>query len=261
MSGVSPAAQVDKTARLAANVTVEPGACVGANCQIGEGTTIGRNSIVWSGTKIGANNRVFPFCSLGGEPQDKKYAGEDAPLVIGDNNTIREYCFFNKGTAASGGTRVGNGNWIMAYVHVAHDCVVGDGVVVANTAQLAGHVEVEDGAVLGGGSLYHQFVRVGALAMVGGGEALRHDIPPYCLCGEGSVGVNVEGMRRAGFAAAAIEQTRRAYRLLYRSGLPLQEARAQIEALAAAAPQAPAQTLARFLGKPNLRLLRPRRRA
>ena len=174
-------------------------------------------------------NRVFPFCSLGGEPQDKKYRGEKTALTVGDNNTIREYCFFNRGTVGGGGaTKIGDNNWIMGYTHLAHDCVLGGGAIVANGAQFAGHVEVGDGAVIGGGALFHQFLRIGARAMVGGGEAVRQDIPPFAMSARGAVGVNAEGMRRAGFGARARAQIQKAYRILYLANLPLEESRRQI---------------------------------
>lgn len=249
---------VHESARLGDGTRVEDGAVVEADCVVGANCWIGRNSIVWRGTRLGDNNRVFPFCSLGGEPQDKKYAGEDAPLVVGNGNTIREYCFINKGTAASGETRVGNDNWIMAYAHAAHDCVIGSGAVVANAVQLAGHVTVGDRAVVGGGVLFHQYRRLGVGAMVGGGEVLRHDVPPYALAAEGVVSVNVEGMRRGGFSVEVIAAMRAAYRTLYREGLGLGDAAAAIaEHPLAGGP--PLSELVAFLRFPNLHLLRPRR--
>lgn len=259
MASVHPTASVGGGVELAADARIDAGAVIEDGCKIGGGTSIGRNSIIWRGTVIGANNRVFPFCSLGGEPQDKKYAGEEAPLIIGDGNTIREYCFINKGTAANGETRIGARNWIMAYVHVAHDCVMGDDNTVANGAQLAGHVVVGDRVVIGGGVLFHQFRRVGTGAMLGGGEKMRQDAPPYSLCGDGVVGVNAEGMRRHGFSDDEIGAVRRAYRLLYRADLSLQAATAAIRELPGAAVS-PLRELIDFLSLPDLRLLRPRRR-
>ena len=258
---IHPSAEVHPSAVLGEGVCVDAGAVVEADCRIGAGTSIGRNTIIWRGTVLGEGNRVFPFCSLGGEPQDKKYQGEEAPLVIGDGNTIREYCFINQGTAASGETRIGSGNWIMAYVHVAHDCNIGSNTVVANAVQFAGHVEVGDRAIIGGGALFHQFRRVGAGAMVGGGEHMRHDIPPYALVAEGVVAVNTEGMTRAGYDADTIAAVRRAYKTLYREGLSLPDAAAQIAAMPEAADAGPLAQLAAFLQQPDLQLLRPRPRA
>lgn len=255
---IHPAAEVHASAQLGAGVRVEAGAVVEEGCTIGRDTVIGRHSIIWRNTVLGAGNRIFPFCSLGGEPQDKKYRGEDAPLVIGDGNTIREYCFINQGTAASGETRIGNGNWIMAYVHVAHDCIIGNNAVIANAVQFAGHVEVGDGAIIGGGALFHQFRRIGAGAMVGGGESLRHDVPPYALVGEGVVSVNSEGMSRAGYDAQVVAAMRRAYKTLYREGLSLPEAAEAIAAMPEA-KEGPLAQLAEFLQQPELHLLRPRR--
>lgn len=257
---ISPAAEVDPAARLGDGVTVASGAVIEADCIIGSGSAIGRNSIIWRGTVIGSGNRIFPFCSLGGEPQDKKYTGEEAPLIIGDNNTIREYSFINKGTAANGETRLGNDNWIMGYVHAAHDCIIGSGNIIANAVQLAGHVIIGDRVVLGGGVLVHQFRRIGSGAMLGGGEHLRCDVPPFALAGEGVVSVNREGMRRHNYSPEAIQAIQRAYKILYRDGLPLAEAAAEIAALPEAA-EPPLAELHAFLQQPGLNLLRPRGRA
>ena len=257
---ISPAAHIDPSAQLGDGVTVAAGAVIEADCVIGSGTSIGRNSIIWRDTVLGSGNRVFPFCSLGGEPQDKKYTGEEAPLIIGDNNTFREYCFINKGTAANGETRIGSGNWIMAYVHAAHDCIIGDDNIIANAVQLAGHVTVGDRVVLGGGVLVHQFRRIGSGAMLGGGEHLRCDVPPYALAGEGVVSVNREGMRRYGVSAEVIQAMQRAYKILYRDGLALADAAAEIAAMPEAA-QPPLAELYAFLQLPELNLLRPRARS
>ena len=229
MPQIAAGAQVSREAILADDVVVGPGAIVEGGCTVGGGSSIGAHSILWEGTRLGRGNRVFPFCSLGGEPQDKKYRGEKTALTVGDNNTIREYCFFNRGTVGGGGaTKIGDNNWIMGYTHLAHDCVLGGGAIVANGAQFAGHVEVGDGAVIGGGALFHQFLRIGARAMVGGGEAVRQDIPPFAMSARGAVGVNAEGMRRAGFGARARAQIQKAYRILYLAGLSLEESRRQI---------------------------------
>ncbi len=179
-------------------------------------------------------NRIFQFASLGEQPQDKKYAGEPTTLEIGDRNTIREFCTFNRGTIQdAGATRVGNDNWIMAYVHVAHDCQVGNQTIFANNAQLAGHVQVGDWAILGGFTVVHQFVRIGAHSMTAMGTILLQDLPPYVTAsGNPSAphGINSEGLKRRGFSADAIAALKRAYKALYRNGLKLEEATAQITA-------------------------------
>lgn len=263
MPCIAAGAQVSDSACLADDVQVGVGAIIEKDCTIGAGTSIGAYSIIWRGTRLGAGNRVFPFCSIGGEPQDKKFHGEDSRLVIGDNNTIREYCFINRGTAGGGGeTRIGNNNWIMGYVHLAHDCCLSDDSTIANCAQFAGHVQVGNGAVIGGGALFHQFRRIGALAIIGGGEAVRQDVPPFAMVARGTVAVNGEGLRRAGFAQQVIARIKEAYRHLYAADLPLAEARQTIAGMAATESgdaAAPLQQLADFLAHRNLELIRPSR--
>lgn len=205
MTTIETGAFVAPTAELADDVVIGRNAIVEAGCNIESGSRVGAHSIIWRGTHIGKNNRIFPFCSIGAEPQDKKFKGEETTLLVGDDNTIREYCSFNRGTALGGGqTRIGNGNWVMAYVHVAHDCCIGNNTIISNCAQFSGHVEIDDSAIIGGGSLFHQFRHVGAGAMVGGGEAIRQDIPPYALFARGTIAVNTEGMRRNGFSSHTI---------------------------------------------------------
>ncbi|MCS6944566.1 MAG: acyl-ACP--UDP-N-acetylglucosamine O-acyltransferase [Sutterellaceae bacterium] len=228
MARVHPTAIVDPRARLAPDVEVGPYVMIGPNVEIGAGTTIGAHTVIQGRTTIGRGNRIYPHCSLGGPPQDKKYGGEDTQLVIGDGNTIREFCTMNTGTVQDRGvTRVGNDNWIMAYVHIAHDCVVGDHTILANSAQLGGHVRVGDWAILGGLTGVHQFVTIGAHAMTAAGTILLQDLPPFVM-GAGNPaqarGLNVEGLRRRGFSAAAIAALRRAYRILYREGLSAEQA-------------------------------------
>jgi UDP-N-acetylglucosamine acyltransferase len=188
--------------------------------------------VIQGPTTIGRNNRVFHFCSLGEAPQDKKYNGEPTALEIGDGNTIREYCTINRGTAQDVGvTRIGNDNWIMAYVHVAHDCQIGSHTILANAVTLAGHVHVEDYAILGGATLVHQFCRLGAHIIVGGGSRLRQDVPPYVMADGAEVkphGLNVEGLKRRGFSAETITHLKRAYKTIYKSGLTLEEAKQQL---------------------------------
>ena len=228
MLKIADTALIEKGAELGEDVELGEFAVVRGGARLGDRVAVGAHSVICDGTVVGAGTRIFSHCSMGAEPQDKKFRGEETGLLIGENNVIREFCFFNRGTAADGATRVGDGNWIMGYVHVAHDCRVGDGATIANAVQIAGHVEIGDGAALGGGVLIHQFSRVGRGAMVGGGEKIRMDVPPFALCAEGRVGVNAEGMRRAGFSAADIAAVKAAFRDLYRAGLPLEEAREKI---------------------------------
>lgn len=231
---IHPTALVDAGARLGENVVVGPYAVIGAGVEIGDGTHIGSHAVIEGPTTIGRDNRIYPFVSLGAAPQDKKYGGEPTRLEIGDRNTIREFCTFNRGTAQdAGATRLGNDNWIMAYVHLAHDCQVGNHTIFANNAQLAGHVHVGDWAILGGFTVVHQFVRIGAHCITGMGTILLQDAPPYVTAsGNPAVphGINSEGLRRRGFAAESIAAIKRAYKSLYRSGLKLDEAIAAIAA-------------------------------
>jgi UDP-N-acetylglucosamine acyltransferase len=240
MAQVHPTAIVERGAQLADDVEVGPYAVIGSKVQIGAGTRIGAHAVVQGRTRIGANNRIFAFCAIGGEPQDKKYRGEDTELLIGDGNTIREYCTFNTGTVQGGGiTRVGSQNWIMAYVHVAHDVLIGDHVILANSVQLAGHVSVGDWAILGGITGVHQFVRIGAHAMTGAGTTLLQDLPPYVICNGNPAqphGINVEGLKRRGFAPDCIRALRRAYKTVYKEGRTVADACGEIDALASAAP-------------------------
>lgn len=246
-------ALVDPQAELAADVQVGPYAVVGPQVRIGAGTSIGAHAVLSGRTSIGRDNRIFSHAAIGGIPQDKKYAGEDTELVIGDGNTIREFCTFNIGTAQGGGvTRVGSDNWVMAYAHVAHDCRIGDHCIVANAVTLAGHVEVGDWVVLGGLTGVHQFVRIGSHAMAGGGTILLQDLPPFVICNGNPAaahGLNSEGLRRRGFAPEAIAALRRAYKVLYREGLTAAAACEQIEAMAADEPASAAdlRTLAAFV--------------
>jgi UDP-N-acetylglucosamine acyltransferase len=234
---IHPAAIVHPGAKIGSGVEIGPYSIIGEHVEIGDDTWIGPHVVIEGRTRIGRENRIFQFSSLGGIPQDKKYAGEPTRLEIGDRNTIREYCTFNIGTQQdSAATRVGSDNWIMAYVHIAHDCQVGDNTVFSNGASLAGHVQVGDWAILGGFSGVHQFVRVGAHSFCGGCALLLQDLPPYIIVGgipAAPHGINSEGLRRRGFTEEAIRAIKQAYRLLYRNGLSLAEAREQISALAA----------------------------
>ncbi len=220
-------AVVHAGAQLGAGVAVGPFSIIGEHAVIGEGSVIGPHVVIAGHTRIGRNNRIHPFCSIGGEPQDKKYGGEPTGVEIGDGNTIREYVTINRGTAQDAGvTRLGSDNWIMAYVHLAHDCQVGSHTIFANLAQLAGHVHIDDWVILGGGTLVHQFVHVGAHAFTGMSTYLDRDLPPFVKAAGHMAkpfGINSEGLRRRGFAAATIAALKKAYRTVYREGLSQQE--------------------------------------
>jgi len=221
-------------AKLASGVSVGPYSIIGEHVEIGEGSTIGPHVLIEGRTRIGVKNRIFGFSALGGAPQDKKYGGEATSLEIGDRNTIREFCTFNCGTAQdTGTTRLGNDNWIMAYVHIAHDCQVGNHTTFANAATLAGHVHVGDYAVLGGFTGAHQFVSIGAHSITGVATVLLQDLPPYVMAAGNTAkpfGINSEGLKRRGFSAEQIGAIKRAYKTLYRTGLSLEEARERISA-------------------------------
>jgi UDP-N-acetylglucosamine acyltransferase len=242
MAHVHSTALVERGAQLAETVTVGPYAIVGEHVRIGARTTIGAHCVIEGRTTIGADNRIFQFCSLGAVPQDKKYAGEPTELAIGDRNTVREFCTFNIGTAQdSGVTRVGDDNWIMAYVHIAHDCQVGSQTILANNATLAGHVHLGDWAFIGGLTGVHQFVKIGAHAMAGFASAVTQDVPPFMTVDGNPLavrGFNIEGLRRRGFSAARIAAVKRMHRLLYSSGKTFDDARASIAALASTMPEA-----------------------
>lgn len=238
---IHPTAIVHPGAKLGADVEIGAYSIIGEHVEIGDRTRIGPHVVVEGRTRIGCDNEIFQFCSIGAAPQDKKYDDEPTLLEIGDRNTIREFCSFNVGTAQdAGATRVGNDNWIMAYVHVAHDCVVGNHTIFANNATLAGHVHIGDWAILGGFTGVHQFVRVGAHSFCGVGTVLLQDLPPYVTVAGNPAkphGINSEGLRRRGYSAEAIGAIKRAYRSLYRAGLTLDEARATIADMAVTAPE------------------------
>ncbi|MCW3478521.1 acyl-ACP--UDP-N-acetylglucosamine O-acyltransferase [Neisseriaceae bacterium JH1-16] len=230
-------AVVDPRAELADDVEVGAYSIIGPNVKIDSGTWIGPHVVVEGHTTIGKDNRIFQFCSMGAMPQDKKYAGEPTRLVIGDRNTIREFCTFNLGTAQDEGvTSVGDDNWIMAYVHLAHDCRVGNNTIFANNASLAGHVTIEDWVILGGFSTVHQFCVVGKHSMLAFTAAVAQDVPPYVMAaGNRAVpaGINSEGLKRRGFTPEAIRNIKNAYKTLYRQGLSYDDAKAAIIAQAA----------------------------
>jgi UDP-N-acetylglucosamine acyltransferase len=242
MATIHPTAIIELGAELGESVSVDAYTIVRAGVRIGEGTRIGPHCVIEGRTTIGRDNTVFQFCSIGAVPQDKKYAGEPTELHIGDRNTIREFCTFNVGTSQDAGvTRLGSDNWIMAYVHIAHDCQVGDQTILANNATLAGHVHVGDWVIVGGLSGVHQFVKIGAHAFVGFASHVSQDVPPYMLVDGNPLavrGFNVEGLRRRGFDAPRIAAVKQMHRLLYRDGKTFDEARAAIVQLGVDTPAA-----------------------
>jgi UDP-N-acetylglucosamine acyltransferase len=242
MTQIHPTAIVDPQAQLDSSVSVGPYTIIGPHVKIGDGTTVGPHCVIEGHTTIGRDNRIFQFSSLGAIPQDKKYAGEPCELVIGDRNTVREFSTFNIGSPGGGGvTRVGNDNWLMAYVHLAHDCIVGDNTIFANNAQLAGHVEVGDWVILGGFTTVHQFVRIGAHGMTALNTMLVADQPPFVMS-QGQPGqarsMNFEGLRRRGFTAGRIAAVKAMHKALYREGLTLEHSRQRIAELAESTPEA-----------------------
>ncbi|MDA0238022.1 MAG: acyl-ACP--UDP-N-acetylglucosamine O-acyltransferase [Proteobacteria bacterium] len=234
-------AVIDLGAQISADVEIGAYSIIGKSVSIGSGTRIGSHTVITGKTSIGAKNHIFHHVSLGEQPQDKKYAGEETALEIGDGNVIREFCTFNTGTVQDKGkTVIGSRNWIMAYVHVAHDCIVGDDVILANCTQLSGHVEIGDFAMLGGFTCIHQFCRVGAHALTGLGSVVLSDVPPYVTCNGNAAkphGINAEGLKRRGFSRESIRTIREAYKVLYRSSLSLEEAKEEISHMVKDAPE------------------------
>jgi UDP-N-acetylglucosamine acyltransferase len=241
VTAIHATAVVDPGAELHSSVTVGPYTVIGPHVRIGAGTTVGPHCVIEGHTTIGQDNRIFQFNSLGAIPQDKKYAGEPCELVIGDRNTIREFCTFNIGSPGdSGVTRVGDDNWIMAYVHLAHDCVVGNHTIFANNSQLAGHVQVGDWVILGGFTVVHQFVRLGAHSMTAMCSLLFADLPPFVMCqGQPAAArsMNYEGLRRRGFSAERISGVKAMYKALYRDDLTLEQAKQRIAELDVSQPE------------------------
>jgi UDP-N-acetylglucosamine acyltransferase len=238
---IHPTAIVDPSAELAGDVCVGPYAIIGPGVQIDSGTTIGPHAVIKGPTRIGRDNRIFQFASVGEDPQDKKYRGEVTRLEIGDRNVIRESATIHRGTMQDKGvTRIGHDNLFMAYTHVAHDCVVGNSVIMANAASLAGHVQVDDFAILGGFSLVHQFCKIGQYSFSAMGSVINRDIPPYIIIGGSPTkphGINAVGLERQGFGSESIRQIRKAYKIVYKSGLKLEEAIQTLEELAGEAPE------------------------
>ncbi|HEX2083211.1 MAG TPA: acyl-ACP--UDP-N-acetylglucosamine O-acyltransferase [Xanthomonadaceae bacterium] len=230
-------ASVDPSARLGEGVSIGAFSLIGADVEIGAGTVIGPHCSVLGPTRIGRDNRILGHAAIGGEPQDKKFAGEQTRLEIGDRNTIREFVTFNRGTGGGGGvTRIGSDNWILAYSHVAHDCIVGDHCIFSNNATLAGHVTVGDHVILSGFAGVHQFCRIGAHAFIGMGAFVNGDVPPFVMVAQEGYGkprgINTEGLKRRGFDPARLTAIKRAYRTLYMSGAKLDQAKAQLAELA-----------------------------
>jgi UDP-N-acetylglucosamine acyltransferase len=245
MSRIHPSAIIDPKAALDSSVEVGAYSIIGPNVSIGEGTVVGPHVVIEGHTTIGRDNKFFQFSSIGAAPQDKKWNGEPTRLEVGDRNTVREFCTFNLGTAQDAGvTRLGNDNWISAYVHLAHDCQVGSNTIFSNNAQLAGHVEVGDWAILSGYAGVHQFCKIGAHAFIGMYTSLTQDVPPFVLVSgnpAGARGTNIEGLKRRGFTRAQIDGIRSAYKLVYRSGLTLEQAKAALQEEETAAPDAAAE--------------------
>ena len=255
-AGIHPSAVIDPAARLHASVSVGPFTVIGPDVTIGAGTVIGAHCVIEGKTTIGERNQIFQFNSLGGAPQDKKYKGEPTELVIGNDNTIREFCTFNTGTVQDAGvTRVGDHNWIMAYVHLAHDCQ-GNHTIFANNTQLAGHVQVGDWAILGGFTVVHQFCRIGAHAFTAMNTLLFADLPPFVMCqGQpaSARSMNFEGLRRRGFSPDRLQAVKAMHRLLYRDSLTLKQAMAEVARLPESHPEAAGdvQLMSQFLSQVN----------
>lgn len=231
---------IDPSARIAENVTIGPWTMIGANVEIGEGSWIGPHAVIKGRTRIGKHNKIYQFASIGEDPQDKKYAGEDTLLEIGDHNVIRECCTINRGTVQAGGvTRIGDDNLFMACVHIAHDCIIGNHVIFANHASLAGHVIVQDYAIFSGFSGVHQFCTIGAHSFLGGGTLVGKDVLPYIIAHgheAKAFGLNTEGLKRRGFSNEVINNLRRAYKIIFRMNLTVGQA---IEQLNEVLPECP----------------------
>lgn len=238
---IHPTAIIDPSAELDSSVVVGAYAVIGPDVKIDAGTRISSHVAINGPTVIGKNNQIFQFSSLGEAPQDKKYKGEPTLLEIGDNNTIREFCTFNRGTVQDKGTtKIGNDNWIMAYVHIAHDCQIGNHTIFANNASLAGHVDIYDHAILGGFTLIHQFCKIGSHVITAVGSVVFKDIPPYVTAAGYDAkphGINAEGLKRRGFSSDSILQIKRAYKILYRKGLTLDEAKAELLTMQSQTPE------------------------
>lgn len=260
---IHPTALIDPKAQLHSSVSVGAYSIIGPDVVIGADSIVGSHCVIDGHTTIGQGNHFYRFCSIGGMPQDKKYAGEPTRLEIGDRNMVREYVTINTGTIQDVGvTRLGSDNWVMAYVHVAHDCQIGSHTILANGVQMGGHVHIGDWAIVGGLAAVHQFGRIGAHSMTGGQSALHMDIPPYVM-GSGNpcvpIGINVEGLKRRGFSPESISALRDAYKLIYRRGLPLAQACSEIRARQVAEPAVASalQPLLDFIEASTRGIIRP----
>lgn len=249
---------IDPAATIADNVCIGPYSVIGADVEIGADCVIGPHVVINGPTKIGNSNKIYQFSSIGEDPQDKKYAGEATLLEIGDNNLIRESVTINRGTVQGGGiTRIGNDNWIMAYVHIAHDCELGNNTILANNASLAGHVDIHDYAILGGFTIVHQFCKVGAHVITGLGSVIFKDVPTYVTAAGHEAkphGINSEGLRRRGFTSDEITQIKRAYKVVYRQGLSIEDAKKALLAMHAQCDKI--QPLSDFLHLANRGIIR-----
>jgi UDP-N-acetylglucosamine acyltransferase len=238
---LSPSAIIHPSAKIAEGVTIGPGTIIGADVEIGEGSWIGPHVVIDGPTVIGKNNKIFQFSSIGDEPQDTTYKGEPTRLEIGDNNIIREYCMISRGTVKGGGvTRVNNDNYLMAYSHIGHDCMIGNNVVMVNYSAISGHVEVQDYAIIGAYAAIHQFCFVGAYAFIARATYVTKDVLPYIMIAghtTSACGINTVGLRRRGFSSSAIDHLRRAYKIIFRKGLTVQQAIAELELMQLDCPE------------------------
>jgi len=255
---IDPRAVIDPQAELDPSVEVGPFTVIGPDVTIGAGTVIGPHCLFGGPTRVGRDNRFVAMCSIGGRPQDKKYADEPTTVEIGDRNTFFEFCTVNRGTAQDlGATRIGHDGWFMAYVHVAHDCTIADNVIMANAATLAGHVHIHEWAILGGFTKVHQFCHVGAHSFCGMNVDLTRDVPPFVMVAgtpPAPYGINSEGLRRRGFAPEQVRTIKEAYRILYRSDLRLEEALGQLQRLELEHPEL--ALLTRFLADSSRSIVR-----
>jgi len=255
---IHPTAVIDPAAKLADSVEVGAYSVIGANVEIGDNTWIGPHVVIQGPSKIGAENKLFQFSSIGEVPQDKKFHGETSFLEIGDRNTIREFATINRGTDDGGGTtRIGDDNWLMAYIHIAHDCQVGCNTIFANNASLAGHAIIEDFVILGGFTLVHQFCKIGQHAFCGMGSAISKDIPPYVMVNGSPAhahGLNSEGIKRKGFSKETLKALRDAYKIIYRSHNTIEVAKAELKSLAEKFPEV--QNMLSFLQQSERGILR-----
>lgn len=232
---------IHPSAKLGEGVSVGPGSIIGADVEVGDGTWIGPHVVIEGPTKIGKNNKIFQFASIGDAPQDTTYKGEPTQLEIGDNNVIREYCMISRGTVKGGGlTRVGNDNFLMAYSHIGHDCMVGNHIVMVNYSALSGHVIAHDYAIIGAYAAVHQFCHVGPYAFIARATYVTKDVLPYVMIAghlTSACGINTVGLRRRGFSSSTIDQIRRAYKIIFRKGLTVQQAIAELEVMQKDCPE------------------------